>query len=105
MYQTRDSGAGIDRVCGFRTLQEVQRRGQWKAFISVTRYDKSSRLAAPPTPRQAGNTRATRRGTVDKATASPAAHKNMTGKYMLDKSNQLFGFAWPCVRHEFWSQV
>ena len=46
MYQTRHSGASIDRVRGFRTLQEVQIRGQWKAFSSVTRYDKSSRLAA-----------------------------------------------------------
>ena len=46
MYQTRHSGASIDRVRGFRTVQEVQRRGQWKAFSSVTRYDKSIRLAA-----------------------------------------------------------
>ena len=40
MCQTRHSGANIDRVRGFRTLQEVQRRGQWKAFI-VVRYDKT----------------------------------------------------------------
>ena len=46
MYQTRHSEASNDRVSGFRTLQEVQRRGQWKAFSSVTRDDKSSRLAA-----------------------------------------------------------
>ena len=36
MYQTRHSGASIDRVRCFSTLQEVQRRGQWKAFSSVT---------------------------------------------------------------------
>ena len=35
-------------------------------------------------PRQAGNTRATCRGNVDKATASPAAHKRVTGKYLID---------------------
>ena len=39
---------------GFRTLQEVQKRGQWRAVSSVTRDDKGSRLAAdchstPPT--------------------------------------------------------
>ena len=45
MHQTRHSGACIDRVRGFRTLQEVQKRSQWKAFSSVARYDKSSRLA------------------------------------------------------------
>ena len=39
-------GASIDLARGFRTLQEAQRRGQWRAFSSVTRYDKSSRLAA-----------------------------------------------------------
>ena len=33
MYQTRHSGASIDRVRGFRTLQEVQRRGQWEASV------------------------------------------------------------------------
>ena len=37
---------GQHRVRGFRTLQEVQKRGQWRAFSSVARYDKSSRLAA-----------------------------------------------------------
>ena len=84
MYQTRHSGASIDRVRGFRSLQEVQKRGQWKAFSSVTRYDESSRLATdyhclPRTPKQVGNTRATCRGIVDKATSSPAAHKRMAG--------------------------
>ena len=50
MYQTRHSGASIDRVRGLRTLQQVQKRGQWGGrgggFSSVARYDKSSRLAA-----------------------------------------------------------
>ena len=90
MCKTRHNGAGIDRVRGFRTLQEVQRRGRWKAFNSVTRYDKSSRLAADyhsvahslqdkvETPAQRSQ------GIVDKATASPAAHKRMTGKSVLD---------------------
>ena len=37
-----------------------------------------------PTPGHAGNTRATCRGIVDNASASPAAHKRMTGKSLLD---------------------
>ena len=41
-------------------------------------------LSPAPTLRKAGNTRATCRGIVDKATASPAARKRVTGKYMLD---------------------
>ena len=50
MHQTRLCGASIDQVRGFGTLQEVQRRGQWKALSSSgTRYDKSSRLAATTT--------------------------------------------------------
>ena len=85
VYQTRHSGASIDRMRGLRTLRDMQRRGQWTAFSSVTRDDTSSRLATDdlspaPTPEQAGNTRATCRGIVDKATASPAAQKFMTGK-------------------------
>ena len=39
MNYTRLSGASIDRMRGFRNLQEMQRRGQWKAFSSVTRYE------------------------------------------------------------------
>ena len=77
MFQTRHSGASIDRVRGFGTLQEVQRRGQWKAYRSVTRYDKSSRLEADyhslPRP--------------------------------LRKETNHFGLAWLCARHEVWSQV
>ena len=41
-------------------------------------------LSPALTPGQAGNTRATCRGIVDKATASPSAHKRMTGKYETD---------------------
>ena len=90
MHQTRHIGASIDQVRDFRTLQEVQRRGQWRAFSSVTGYDKSSRPAADyhslllTLRNKLGNTRATCRGTVDRSPASPAAHKRMTGKCMLD---------------------
>ena len=88
--QTRHSGASIDPVRGFRTLQEVQRRGQWKAFSSFTRYHKSSRLAADyhslpcPFRDRLETSRATCQGIVDKATASLAAHKRITGKCMID---------------------
>ena len=44
-YQTRHSGASIDRSRGVRTRPEVQARGQWKAERSVARYDKHARLA------------------------------------------------------------
>ena len=43
LHQTRPCGASIDRVRVFRTLQAGQRRGQWKAFSSVTKHDKSCR--------------------------------------------------------------
>ena len=38
VYQTRHSGASIDRLRGFRTLREVQRRGQWKAYCKRYTY-------------------------------------------------------------------
>ena len=45
--QTRHNGTSIDRVRGFRTLQEIfKKRGRWRAFSSVARYDKSSCLEA-----------------------------------------------------------
>ena len=84
-YQSRHSGASIDRVCGSRTLQEMQRRAQCCHKI---RQKQSSGgrlpLSPAPAPRHAGNTRATCRGIVDKATASPVVYRRMTGKYMLD---------------------
>ena len=56
VYQTRHSGANIDLLQGFKTLQEMQRRAQWRAFI-VVRHDEDSRLAVDyhsrsPAPRQ-----------------------------------------------------
>ena len=46
MCQTRHSGASIDRVRGFRTLYQVQNTRSVESVSSVTRCDKSSRLAA-----------------------------------------------------------
>ena len=43
-YQTRHSGASIDRESRVRTLGEVKQRGGWKADSSVMRYDKHARL-------------------------------------------------------------
>ena len=56
VYQTRHSGANIDLLQGLKTLQEMQRRAQWRAFI-VVRHDEDSRLAVDyhsrsPAPRQ-----------------------------------------------------
>ena len=44
-YQTRHSGASIDRASGARSRPDVQGRGQWKQEKSVVRYDKHARLA------------------------------------------------------------
>jgi len=43
-YQTRHSGASIDRASAARTLGEVQARGAWRSAKSVVRYDKHARL-------------------------------------------------------------
>jgi hypothetical protein len=40
----RHGGASHDRAAGRRPLQEVQRRGMWKAHSSVARYDKHGRV-------------------------------------------------------------
>ena len=93
MYQTRHSGASSDRVRGVRTLQEVQTRGQWKAFSSVTRYDKSSRLAADCHSETSWKKLA-QRGEVLTTKQLPAACRRMTGKYMLDVLMPKF-----CVEH------
>ena len=44
-YQWRHSGPSIDISRRLRTLTEVQKRGRWKSQKSVTRYEKSGRLA------------------------------------------------------------
>ena len=41
-------------------------------------------LSPAPTPKQAGNPRATCRGFINRATASPAARQRMTGKYIFE---------------------
>ena len=99
MYQTRHSGASIDRLRGFGTLQEMQRRSQWRAFSSVARYDKSSRLAGDY-----------------HSLARPLRHRLETlvqcAEVLLTKQLQVrrkshtsVGFAWLCARHEIWSQA
>jgi hypothetical protein len=45
-YQLRQSGPSWDRLQNRRTLEEIQKRGQWKAFSSVARYEKSTRVMA-----------------------------------------------------------
>jgi len=42
-YQFRHSGPSWDILQGLRSLAEVQKRGRWKAFSSVCRYEKSGR--------------------------------------------------------------
>jgi len=44
-YQARHSGASADRAENTRTLDEVRKRGGWKSFKSLARYEKSARLA------------------------------------------------------------
>lgn len=43
-YQLRHSGSSWERLRNERSLQEVQTRGRWRSFASVTRYEKVSRL-------------------------------------------------------------
>ena len=71
-------------------------------------------LSPAPAPRQAGNTRATCRGNAVNATTSPAPHKRLTGQLLLQlfggsgflaESDQSFGFALLCARHEVRFQV
>ena len=44
LYQTRHSGASIDRFYGWRSLTAVKKRGGWRSDRSVARYEKSARL-------------------------------------------------------------
>ena len=43
-YHARHSGASWDALQKHRTLQEVQQRGRWVSFSSVTRYEKGGRI-------------------------------------------------------------
>jgi integrase len=44
-YRLRHGGASQDFALGRRTLAEVQRRGRWRSFGSVRRYEKGGRLS------------------------------------------------------------
>jgi integrase len=44
LYGLRHGGASHNRAVGARGLPEVQKRGGWKAFSSVRRYEKHARL-------------------------------------------------------------
>ena len=43
-YMMRHSGPSIDRSRGWRSQDEVQKRGRWKSHRSLTRYEKHARL-------------------------------------------------------------
>ena len=45
-YQLRHAGPSWDRIKGWRTLEEIQKRGHWAVFASMARYEKSSRIVA-----------------------------------------------------------
>ena len=72
IFQTRRSAVSIDRVRGLITLQEEQKRGQWKNSLPRPLQNKMEILA--------------RRAVVllTKTIPSPAVHKRMTGKYFID---------------------
>ena len=44
MYQLRHGGASHDAVSGSRTLEAVRRRGRWRSWSSMRRYEKGARL-------------------------------------------------------------
>ncbi|CAE8588770.1 unnamed protein product [Polarella glacialis] len=41
-YQLRHAGPSWDRTKNFRSLADIQKRGRWKSFKSVTRYEKAT---------------------------------------------------------------
>ena len=43
-YQARHSGPSIDVARRYRSLEEIQKRGQWKHAKSMQRYEKAARL-------------------------------------------------------------
>eukprot|EP00959_Pyramimonas_sp_CCMP1952_P079962 1671709-Pyramimonas_sp.AAC.1 len=43
-YQARHSGPSIDNARRYRTIEEIQKRGQWKHAKSMQRYEKAARL-------------------------------------------------------------
>ena len=57
LYQSRHSGASIDRISGLRTLAEIGKRGRWRSHGTLSRYEKAARLATTwkefSTPQQA----------------------------------------------------
>ncbi|CAK0834874.1 unnamed protein product, partial [Prorocentrum cordatum] len=44
MYMLRHGGASHDYASGCRRLEDVRRRGRWRSWSSVRRYEKGSRL-------------------------------------------------------------
>ncbi|CAK0810365.1 unnamed protein product, partial [Prorocentrum cordatum] len=45
-YQMRHSGPSIDRLKPDRSQEECQKRGRWKSWKSLVRYEKSARLGS-----------------------------------------------------------
>ena len=45
LYRVRHSGASHDFVTKSRTLEEVRRRGRWRSFQSLRRYEKGARCS------------------------------------------------------------
>ena len=44
-YMCRHSGPSVDRANGWRSQEEVRKRGRWRAHRSMVRYEKAARLA------------------------------------------------------------
>ena len=44
LYQLRHGGASHDYASGLRSLEDVRRRGRWRSWDSVRRYEKGSRI-------------------------------------------------------------
>ena len=45
-YQMRHSGVSIDLLEGSRDIAAAQKRGRWKAYKSMVRYEKHAKLQA-----------------------------------------------------------
>ena len=120
MYKTRHSGASLDRVRGFGSLQEVQRRVSGRLSAVAKDATKSSRLAAhchslPRPLRNKLKTLARRvegllMGVIGNPSAPQADDWVMYGRcvrwtWLLGESVESSGITWLRARYEVGSQV
>ena len=91
MHQTRHSGVSVDRVRRSRSVRKMQKKNEVCGELSAVSQETTRAVAWRPTTiplsprplRSKLETLAQSRSIVDKATASPATRKRMTGKCLF----------------------